>query len=263
MKNKDFTLNTYRQLLTTLLQKNYQFVTFESWCKNPSTIESVVIMRHDVDLKAINSLKTAQIEASLGIRATYYFRVIPQSNKPEIIEEIVKLGHEIGYHYEDISIFKGNKIKSINHFKEQLEYFRKFYPVKTICMHGSPVSKYDNRDLWKEYKYEDFNIAGEPYFDFINSKDVVYFTDTARMWNGEKYNVRDKNIKNNHKQFENKNILTTFDLINWIETSGNKKPVMITTHPQRWTENKFDWYLELVSQNFKNLIKRVVIKIRT
>ena len=33
-------------------------------------------------------------------------------------------------------------------FGRNLEKFRKFYPVKTICMHGSPLSKWDNRDLW-------------------------------------------------------------------------------------------------------------------
>ena len=35
-------------------------------------------------------------------------------------------------------------------FERNLRRFRKLYPVKTICMHGSPLSKWDNRDLWIE-----------------------------------------------------------------------------------------------------------------
>ena len=40
-------------------------------------------------------------------------------------------------------------------FKENLEKFRKVYLVKTICMHGSPLSKYDNRLIWEKYDYRD------------------------------------------------------------------------------------------------------------
>ncbi len=39
---------------------------------------------------------------------------------------------------------------AIDDFRLNLEKMRKLYPVKTICMHGSPLSKWDNRDLWIE-----------------------------------------------------------------------------------------------------------------
>ena len=42
---------------------------------------------------------------------------------------------------------------AIDDFRLNLEKLRKLYPVKTICMHGSPFSKWDNRDLWKKYDY--------------------------------------------------------------------------------------------------------------
>ena len=261
MTNQDFTLETYKSLLIALKKSDYEFVTFEHWCKEKKN-GKIVILRHDVDLKAINSLRTAEIESELGISTTYYFRVIPQSNQPEIIKSIVRLGHEVGYHYEDISIFSGSITHALSHFKKQLEYFRQYYPVSTICMHGSPTSKFDNRDLWKAADYHDYKVIGEPYFDFLNIKDVEYFTDTARMWNGEKYNVRDKSINNDFTNEINKNIHSTFDLINWINTSENSNPVMITTHPQRWTDNKFEWTLEYIGQNLKNIIKRIIIYIR-
>ena len=284
---KDFTLYIYRQLLLTLIQAGYSFVTFEDWCDGKAS-GRYVILRHDVDLKASNSLLTAHIEAEMGIRASYYFRVVPESNRQSIIREIAKLGHEIGYHYEDLSLFKGDKEKSIKHFEKQLKYFHQFYLVRTICMHGSPASKWDNRDIWKTYNYRDYGIIGEPYFDFLNqeitqNKDRIYFTDTARMWDGEKYNVRDKLLilrekmtgnkveddrvkaekkknKRNNALKERLNIHSTFDFMEWLLNKPNQNAIMITIHPQRWTNNTFEWYMEFLKQNIKNFIKKFIVR---
>lgn len=252
----DFTLKIYRSLLESVKAEHYSFFTFEDYCKK-NALGKYVIVRHDVDLKAINSLRTAQIEAELGIRASYYFRVVPQSNQPDIIKAIAKLGHEIGYHYEDLSLFKGDAEKAISHFEKQLTHFRQFYPIQTICMHGSPTSKYDNRSIWKKYNYKDYDIIGEPYFDFLNKKDVLYLTDTGRCWDGEKFNVRDRRI--NTENINRPTIHSTMDFIHWIENSENQYPIMITTHPQRWTDKTLQWLKELFLQNTKNQIKKIII----
>ena len=132
----DFTLYQYRYLLESLLQQGYVFLTFEQYCDSKSSPHSplasspdspkYILLRHDVDLKAANSLATAQIEHELGIHATYYFRVVPQSNQPEIIRAIADLGHEISYHYEDMTIRQGDTLKAYAHFQQQLTYFRQF-----------------------------------------------------------------------------------------------------------------------------------------
>lgn len=261
----DFTLTAYRQLLLALRQAGYGFYTFEDWCDGKAQ-GRYVILRHDVDLKVANSLTTAQIEAELGMRATYYFRVVPQSNQPEMIRAIAALGHEVGYHYEDMSLFNGDAEKSIEHFNRQLAYFRQFYPVRTICMHGSPTSKWDNKDLWKTYNYRDFGIVGEPYFDFLSplsmgrsvgsEADMLYFTDTARMWDGDKYNVRDKTAGAANNALH---IHSTADFINWLSLNPTNNILMITTHPQRWTDSSGQWVKELFLQTLKNLVKRWMV----
>lgn len=255
----DFTLSIYRQLLLALREAGYRFYTFEDWCDGKAQ-GRFVILRHDVDLKAPNSLATAQIEAELGMRASYYFRVVPQSNQPEMIRTIAALGHEVGYHYEDMSLFKGNAENAIDHFKRQLAHFRQFYPVRTICMHGSPASKYDNKDLWKHYDYRDFGIVGEPYFDFLNNAELnhnmAYFTDTARMWDGDKYNVRDKATRKNQADVP---VHTTEDFIRWLKTNPANDVLMITTHPQRWTNNAWQWITELIMQTLKNRVKKFIV----
>ena len=133
-------------------------------------------------------------------------------------------------------------------------------------MHGSPTSKWDNKDLWITYDYRDFGIVGEPYFDFLNAKhadntplnrEMLYFTDTARMWDGDKYNVRDK-VSNQRKVFTK--IHSTFDFIDWLNTKPTDNILMITTHPQRWTNSTMPWIKELIMQTLKNYVKRWIIR---
>ena len=276
----DFTLYQYRHLLESLLQQGYQFLTFEQYlqAKNDLPAEGdlqakrssnevifkqsdlptkYILLRHDVDLKAANSLATALIEHELGICASYYFRVVPQSNQPEIIRAIADLGHEIGYHYEDMAIMQGDTTKAYAHFQEQLAYFRQFYPVRTICMHGAPTSQWDGKELWKHYNYRDLGIIGEPYFD-IDFSQMFYLTDTGRCWDGYKVSVRDK-IPVYQDEWNAQGLVyhTTNDIIHAAEQGSLPSCIMITTHPQRWTDRPLAWLKELLVQNAKNIIKRL------
>ena len=258
----DFTPSTYRRLLTALKENGYEFFTFEEYCSGEKS-DKVVILRHDVDKKPANSLALAEIEASLGIHATYYFRIVPESNQPDFIRRIADLGHEIAYHYEDLTICKGDTEKAYESFQKNLAYFSTYYPVKTISMHGSPAGKYDNRDIWNHYDYRDFDIIGEPYFDFLDENvnepdgNKFYFTDTAGMWDGDKYNVRDKAI--GQSADKKVKVHTTDELIRLLTHSASAREVMINTHPQRWTDNKTEWLLEYTTQKAKNIIKRFLV----
>ena len=275
----DFTLYQYRHLLESLLEQGYRFITFEQYCTykgetvnngenrlesdrlTPSPVNRItdnfILLRHDVDLKAANSLATAQIEHELGVRASYYFRVVPQSNQPEIIRAIADLGHEIGYHYEDMAIMQGDTTKAYAHFQQQLTYFRQFYPVRTICMHGAPTSQWDGKELWKHYNYRDLGIIGEPYFDVDFSK-MFYLTDTGRCWDGYKVSVRDK-IPVYQDEWNAQGLVyhSTNDIIHAAEQGSLPSCIMITTHPQRWTDRPLAWLKELLVQNAKNIIKRL------
>jgi len=246
---KDFTLIAFEHLLSSLQKNGYKFITFEDYLIQRPSGKSI-ILRHDVDALPENSLKTAIIENKLGIKGTYYFRIIKSCNVPEIITSIAKLGHEIGYHYEDMALSNGNKEKAIVSFEKNLTYFRQYYPVKTICMHGSPLSKWNNQELWENYSYKDYGIIGTPYVD-LDFNLFLYLTDTGRRWDGKKVSIRDK--VNSSYDFE---FQTTFDIIGSIHKLPDQ--IMITTHPQRWNDNLTRWILELVLQNGKNLIKGLI-----
>ena len=260
--NRDFTQKKYTDLLQCLAGNGYRFITFEDYCTQKETLADTpfVILRHDVDLKAANSLATAEIEHSLGLKASYYFRVIEQSNKPEIIKAIASLGHEIGYHYEDMTVCEGDVEKAIKHFESQLSYFRRYYPVKTICMHGAPRSKYDSRDLWKHFHYQDFGIVGEPYFDVDFSK-VFYLTDTGRRWDGFNVSVRDK-VPVYQDEWVRQGLVyhATDDLLEALRSGNFPKQLMMTTHPQRWTDHRGEWLKEKGVQTAKNVVKGWIVR---
>jgi hypothetical protein len=110
--------------------------------------------------------------------------------------------------------------------------------------------------LWKRYNYRDFGIIAEPYFD-VDFDEVFYITDTGRSWNKSTASVRDKV----DSKFDIK-IKDTHHLIEKIQNNELPDKIMINVHPQRWTDRFGPWVRELVWQNFKNFIKRLMLKLR-
>jgi len=105
------------------------------------------------------------------------------------------LGHEIGYHYEDVDIAywdlksfltgshsKNEKVKieryelidlTFESYLNNLEKIRGVADIKIICMHGSPRSNFDNKIIWGKYNHKDVGIIGEPYLD-INWNEFAF-----------------------------------------------------------------------------------------
>ena len=257
----DFTISKYRELILALQKAGYSFLSLEEYLTMEQRPELFVILRHDIDLRAKQALQTAAVEKAAGAHASYYFRVVPASNQPEVIRQIAEMGFEIGYHYEDMSIADGDAEKAKKYFCEWLQYFRKYYPVRTICMHGAPSQRYDSRDLWKTADYKEFGIIGEPYFD-VDFADIFYLTDTGRRWDGYKVSVRDK-IPGHQDRWTASGWVyhTTDDIIRAAQAGTLPPHILMTTHPQRWTQDPLLWIYELLRQTVVNLIKLILISL--
>lgn len=244
----DFTIDKYEKLLDALQSEDYSFQTFSGFLKKE--MKKTVVLRHDVDSLPENSLRFAKIQNKQGIKGVYYFRAVPKSWNVHIIKEIASLGHEVGYHYETMDTASGNIENAWEQFKQHLEALRKLVPVETICMHGSPRSKFDNKEIWKKYDYKTLDLIGEPYYD-IDFDKVLYFTDTGRRWDGMKVSVRDK-VKSRYSYSFN----ATDDIITALKNSTLPDQLMFNFHPQRWHDNNLQWTKEIVVQNAKNVVKR-------
>jgi len=244
---RDFTLKSYKTLIQAFQQAGYQFQTFEEMMTAPAEGKAVV-MRHDVDELAWNALKMARLEHELDIRATYFFRIVKQSNVPEVIEQIVELGHEIGYHYEDLALADGDEDVAIKTFEDNLNYFRKYYPVKSVCMHGSSTSKYDNRLLWKKHSMSEFGIVGEPYFSVDYDK-VFYLTDTGFAWDGGKYATRDIVESGFGLKFHE-----TSEIVDCVQEGRFPDKALVLAHTL-WTDSRMQWYWLHLREFFRNNLK--------
>lgn len=290
----DFTLSVLRDLLTLLRNEGYSFMTVTDYVTSDSPMEGKhIVLRHDVDKKPVNSLVVARIESELGIKGTYYFRIVQESLDKDIAVAISSMGHEVGYHYEDLnivnrmSIGKSQKSKSVGEagmvqlayesFGNNLERMREIIPVSTICMHGSPVSRHDSRLMWKYYDYREKGVYAEPYFDIPLEK-MLYLTDTGRRWNGSGVSVRDRVYKRKEsyytswvrkpvpgsamsmtdagEAFQDKfRFRKTSEISGLVKAKVFPDAIALTLHPQRWSDSLLAWMVEFLAQNSKNQLK--------
>jgi len=251
---KDFTVSQYRELLTEILRRGYNVFGVAEWIKsNPS---EGVLIRHDIDRTPANALLTARVERDLGIKSTFYFRILPHCFKPEIIREIHSMGHEIGYHYEDLSLSKGNISEAVSLFRKHLTLVREISPVTTVAMHGSPLSANDNRLIWKSATLSEFGLSAEVFMT-IDYSMMYYFTDTGRTWGDTKANLRDRPAK-----FLTTEIDTTLDLIKFLQ-STQKGRIALVTHPERWSDDSLHWHFQKMRDMTFNAAKLLLRTLRT
>jgi hypothetical protein len=101
-KFSDFTITNFKRLLE-YAKCSYKFVFFD--VKNVAENNSI-ILRHDLEFSVEIALKMAQIEADLGIKTTYFVQLHSEFynifEKKNILQlnEIKKLGHQIGLHFD-------------------------------------------------------------------------------------------------------------------------------------------------------------------
>ena len=231
LNNRDFTLAKYEQLCQAVASSGYVNVTFEEYLNHHAEGNThYIILRHDIDVNARNALDMAQVEYQYGLRAAYYFRTIKKTYVPTIMDKIASYNHEIGYHYETLDRSKGNLELAVKLFRQELAMFRQRYEIKTACMHGTSLTQYDNKEIWKEHKLADFDLLGEPYLSIDYTK-FAYFSDSSRTWSADK-KTKDK-VDAPSQLIQPRN---TDELIKIIE-GGELENICILTHPIRWSKN--------------------------
>ncbi len=241
---RDFTLKKYKQLLNSIGPGNY---TVQSYLKNGN---QSVILRHDVDRPPKNVAIMAVLEAKIGIKSTYYFRVKPGLFNNEIIWKVKNLGHEVGYHYEVLDKARGDNEKAMRILKKEWQLFKE-WGSKTICSHGNPLSPFVNKNIWKAYDLKKFDILGEAYLS-IDFNKMKYISDTGRKWNSKDFSIKDK---------INSELIKIHNTDHLIKILKNReyKYIYILTHPSKWNDLYIFWVKELVWQNIKNVVKKLFL----
>lgn len=251
MRIMDFSLAMYAEICKAL--QSHHVVTVQYYLSNAPK-SPCVLLRHDVDRSLKNALAMAKLEHEYGIASTYYFRY-PNTFNRKVIKQIYSLGHEIGYHYEVLDKAKGDSRKAIAIFEKELEIFRQLFPVKTICMHGNPLTRWDGRDIWSLYDFKKYGLLGE---GFLSCNDIsIYLTDTGRNWNGN-YNFKDK-LKT---ETESRNLKSTADVIQYLNSEKDNS-IYLNFHPERWGAGLLGWFKAFLRDQLFNFGKKVLKHLRS
>ena len=83
-------------------------------------------------------------------------------------------------------------------------------------------------------------------------------TDTGRRWDGAGVSVRDRVVSGG--AFEGLRFRHTSEIIDAVLRDELPSRIMINVHPQRWSGSFVPWFRELVWQNVKNQVKRLLVK---
>jgi len=143
----------HRRLLEAALAAGYRFESIEAhWARRKAGQvapgEKVFVLRHDIDSDVEAGARLFEIEASLGIRSSYYFRLCTYA--PELMKRIHAQGSEVGYHYEEpATLIKAKGLRTrdeaLAHLPEALAAFESNLrrmrreldlPMRVVASHG-------------------------------------------------------------------------------------------------------------------------------
>ena len=106
-RNQDsryFSLDGFRAILLRALALGYRIVPFRNF--EPPGEHPVLLLRHDLDGPLKGAHAIAELEAELGVCATYFvqiagdfYNLLSMTNRT-LLRRWVELGHEIGLHYD-------------------------------------------------------------------------------------------------------------------------------------------------------------------
>lgn len=102
----EFSRQGYAKVVSAFMDRHYQFVCFHELPELAANSDRYCLLRHDVDVSMEFALRMAQLEAELGVKSTFFvmFRSplynLMSRHSSGALREIVRLGHEIGLHFD-------------------------------------------------------------------------------------------------------------------------------------------------------------------
>ena len=162
----EFTYDAYKNLIRVLKKNKYVITDYHNY----QNTEYPCILRHDIDYSLEKAVRFAQMEASMGVRSTYFVMITSQfynvlsAGARKSLRQLTACGHEIGLHYDETAYEQCGKetwIRTILYEKDLLEYACE-KNVSVVSMHRPS----------KEMLKEDLNIP-----EMVNSYSKKFFTD--------------------------------------------------------------------------------------
>ena len=182
-------LGEFKRLLNSALEHGYQTYTISQFWKETKHGKinipgKCLILRHDIDTDLSTAKRMWEIEHSLSIKSTFFFRL--STFNVRLMKLIENNGGEASYHYEELATFcKKHHIKSTQEVKERLHEIRDQFkmnimrlrelsglPLQIVASHGDFVNRklcIPNQIILKDKDFrKDVNINLEAYDESAN-----------------------------------------------------------------------------------------------
>lgn len=151
-------LSSYRDLLEAALRADYSIVSIERFwqligaqAKDPT--RRYLILRHDIDSDPRIAAEQWQIERSLGIEGSYFFRL--STFDLSLARAIADAGSQVSYHYEELAwVGKRRRLRdpadlvsllpeAQDRFRTNLERLRTStgLPMRVVAAHGDFLNR--------------------------------------------------------------------------------------------------------------------------
>lgn len=201
----DFTTSNYCKLLKQA-KENFAFKNFTNFHNQ----ENFIIWRHDVDFSMHRALKLAKIEATEGIKATYFillhseFYNLFEKEISDLLNKIIELGHDIGLHFDSHYYNITNEIELEDKLLLEKNVIESFFKVKinSFCFHIN--NEFTLKCINKEYA----GLVNA--FSGFFQREIAYCSDSNGYWR--------------------------FKRLEDVLKDGNLKRLQVLTHPELWQD---------------------------
>ena len=262
----NFTYNEWENFCKELKRNDIISVTAASLLESARNAELLprrfVVIKHDVESFPQKALDIARIESRYGHRSSYYVQpsLMVEANVG-LFNEIQRLGHEVSYHHSVIDSAQGDIALAIVLYQKDVELFEKYgFDVKTVCQHGNPASKYDNRDFFKSCEAkEKFPDQIDIMVDFSDKIGCAYtyISDVGMLFKIVKDPVHHMNLSADDEY----TIIGDIDhVLNTIFENPSASYV-VSVHPHRYSRSAVGAIARKMLFNLLKSIARVVFLI--
>ena len=227
-------ISIYRQFLEEVLARGYAICSvanfWEKIKKNDAQLgEKYLVLRHDVDTDVGTAKAMWQVEHSLGVGSSYYFRL--STIDIPFMRDIALSEGEASYHYEELAtVAKQKRLKSREQVLLEIPKIRRLFyenlkslrvksglPINIVASHGDFV----NRKL----KMYNFEILEDGDFRKTAGVDLEVYDDVFMR------NVSSRHSDNLYPSFwKPENPLQA--------VRGGSPRIYVLVHPRHWRCNR-------------------------
>ena len=181
----EFTYDWYYNIIKLLIEKGYQFISYEDYENNYDIIKKCCILRHDIDYSMKKIERMLEVEANLGVFSTWFIQYNSDFYNPfskkslSIINKILSKGGKIGLHFDETSyddFILENPIEFKSYVEHEAEMLRRGLggrPIRVVSMHRP-----SKKTLDADFQFDTLvNSYSKKYF-----KDFKYISDSRMNW---------------------------------------------------------------------------------